>query len=234
MTNYKETLNNLIENGATVEEIKNKIDEINKKIYEATCKEIALNEKPLIALYEKNSCNIFSFNENTRILDDNRERKIKAKDIEKAYRLTKSQATSPKNGKPLPNNDVTIFTDFKVNCALHSFIKKCNNEITKEVYTFDKKLYNDKVVKLDFSNIMESKTALDTAINNILKIVEIDATYKKKYNDGLKHFATSQKVNSKGVTISDRSIYDLMDYIIDCCKDKVTVKLSYMQEIKKK
>lgn len=234
MNNYKSTLNALMENGATIDEIKNKIDLINKEIYDKTCQEIASTEKPLVALYEKNSCNVFSFNESTRILSDERGKKIKAKDVEKFYRLKKSITTSAKNGNPLPNNDVTIFTDFKVICALHSFIKKCNNEITKEVYTFDKKLYNDKVVQLDFSNIMESKTALDTAINNILKVVEINATYKKKYNDGLKHFATNQKVNAKGVTISDRNIYDLMDYIIDCCKDKVTVKLSYMQEIKTK
>ena len=105
-----------------------------------------------------------------------------------------------------------IFGDFKITCALHSFIKKCNNEVTKEVYTFDKKLYTDKVINLDFSAIMDSKTALDKAINNIIALVGIQATYKKKYNDGLKHFATKQRINGKGITMSDTSIYDLMDY----------------------
>lgn len=233
MNNLKNQLETLIENGADIEKINASIETANKTIYNNTCLEIAKSEKPMETLYTNNSCTVFSFNENTRILNE-REKKIKSKDIEKEYRLVKSKENSAKNGKPLPNKDVTIFGDFKVTCALHSFIKKCNNELTKEVYTFDKKVYTDKVVTLDFSNIMDSKTALDTAINNVLKLVGISATYKKKYNDGLKHFATSQKVNAKGVTMSDRSIYDLMDYIIDCCKDKVTVKLSYMQEKKTK
>lgn len=232
MTNYKSNLENLIEKGETVEVIKNKIDEVNKAIYTEHCKKIAYAEKPFVLLYELNTCTVFGFNENTRTLTE-KDKRVKANDIEKCYRLIHSKATN-KNGKALPNNDITIFGDFKITCALHSFIKKCNNTVTKEVYTFDKKVYTDKVVQLDFSHIMDSKTALDKAINNILVLVGITATYKKKYNDSLIHFATSQKVNAKGVTISDTSIYDLMDYIINCCKDNVTVKLSYMQEIKKK
>ena len=233
MTNYKTNLENLIENGATVEEIAKAIEEANKAIYADFCKVIAYTEKPFSALYENNLCTIFSFNEKTRVLAE-RDKKVKAKDIEKVYRLAHSQTTNPKNGKQMPNNDVTIFGDFKVICALHSFIKKCNNQVTKEVYTFDKKVYTDKVVNLDFSAIMDSKTALDKAINNILELVGISATYKKKYNDSLIHFATKQRVNGKGITISDTSVYELMDYIIDCCKDRVTVKLSYMAEVKKK
>lgn len=233
MTNYKANIENLIENGTTTEKIKEEIDKANKALYTEHCKAVAYTEKPFTALYDDNLCTIFRFNENTRVLTEV-EKKVKSSDIEKAYRLRMSKATNAKNGKPLPNNDVTIFGDFKMNCALHSFIKKCNKEVTKEVYTFDKKTYTDKVVNLDFSDIMDSKTALDKAINNIVALVGITATYKKKYNEGLIHFATSQKVNGKGITTSDRSIYDLMDYIIDCCKDRVTVKLSYMQEVKKK
>jgi hypothetical protein len=232
MKNYKETLEKLIEGGATVEQIKAKINEVNKAVYTEHCKSIALDKKPLETLYKDNFCEVYGLDEKNRILVT-REKKAKAIDVEKHYRLVNSKATNA-TGKALPNNDITIFVDFKVNCALHSFIKKCNNEITKEVYTFDKKVYTDKVVTLDFSNIMDSKTALDKAINNILVLVGIDATYKKKYNDSLKHFATNQRVNAKGITISDRTIYDLMDYIIDCCKDRVTVKLSYMQEKKDK
>lgn len=232
MTNYKTTLENLIENGATIEKIQEEVKKVNDTLYIEHCKSIAYSEKPMLSLFDNNTCTIFTFNEKTRVLND-KEKKVKANDIERHFRLIHSKDTN-KNGKPLPNNDITIFGDFKVTCALHSFIKKCNNQITKEVYTFDKKLYTDKIVQLDFSHIMDSKTALDKAINNILVIVGIDATYKKKYNDGLMHFATSQRVNAKGITIKDTSIYNLMDYIIDCCKDKVTVKLSYMQEIKKK
>ena len=80
---------------------------------------------------------------------------------------------------------------------------------------------------------MNSETALDRAINNILKLLNISATYKRKYNDNLKHFGTKQKVNAKGTTISDSSVYETMDYIIDCCKDRVTVKFSYMKKNKK-
>jgi hypothetical protein len=232
MTNYKTNLQNLIENGATVEEIKKEVEKVNKAIYAEACKNLAYSENPFVTLYDANSCVIFGFNENTRVLSE-REKKIKSSDVEKAFRLAKSKATN-KDGKALPNNDITIFGDFKITCALHSFIKKCNNEVTKEVYTFDKKLYTDKVINLDFSSIMDSKTALDKAINNIITLVGIQATYKKKYNDSLKHFATKQRINGKGITISDTSIYDLMDYIIDCCKDKVTVKLSYMQKVKTK
>ena len=233
MNNYKTNIENLIENGATVEKINEEIEKANKALYAESCKSIAYEEKPLTALYESNLCTVYRFNEKTRILTEV-DKKVKSSDIEKAYRLRMSKATSTKNGKPLPNNDVTIFDDFKITCALHSFIKKCNNQVTKEVYTFDKKQFSDKVKVLDFSDIMDSKTALDKAINTIISLVGITATYKKKYNDGLIHFATSQKVNAKGVTMSDRSIYDLMDYIIDCCKDRVTVKLSYMQEKKQK
>lgn len=232
MTEFRKNLENLIENGATIEEITKALESTNKAIYADTCKLIALSDKPFSALYEKNTCTLFGFNEKTRVITE-REKKVKANDIEKAYRLINSNSTN-KNGKALPNNDITIFGDFKLTCALHSFIKKCNNQITKEVYTFDKKVYTDKIVNLDFSAIMDSKTALDKAINNILELVSISATYKKKYNDSLIHFATKQKINGKGVTISDTSVYDLMDYIIDCCKDRVTVKLSYMTEIKKK
>ncbi len=233
MTNYKTNLENLIENGATVDEIATAIDNANKAIYTESVKAIACTEKPFESLYTNNTCVIYGFNEKTRILGE-RDKKVKAKDVEKAYRLIHSKANNTKNGKPLPNNDVTIFGDFKLICALHSFIKKCNHQITKEVYTFDKKVYTDKVVNLDFSAIMDSKTALDKAMNNIIGLVGISATYKKKYNDSLIHFATKQKVNGKGITISDTSVYDLMDYIIDCCKDRVAVKLSYMTEIKKK
>lgn len=232
MTNIKTNLENLIENGATIEEIAKALANANKAIYIEHCKLIALSDKPFSALYEKNTCTLFGFNEKTRVITE-RTKKVKANDIEKEYRLINSNSTN-KNGKAIPNNNVTIFGDFKLTCALHSFIKKCNNQVTKEVYTFDKKVYTDKIVNLDFSAIMDSKTALDKAINNILELVSISATYKKKYNDSLIHFATKQKVNGKGVTISDTSVYDLMDYIIDCCKDRVTVKLSYMTEIKKK
>ena len=232
MTNYKTNLENLIEKGESIEKIKSEIDLINKAIYNENCKKIAYSEKPFVTLFANNTCTVFGFNENTRVLSE-KEKAIKSSDVEKSYRLIHSKATN-KNGKALPNNDITIFGDFKITCALHSFIKKCNNEITKEVYTFDKKVYTDKIVSLDFSHIMDSKTALDKAINNVLVLVGIQATYKKKYNDSLVHFATSQKVNAKGITISDTTIYNLMDYIINCCKDKVTVKLSYMTEIKKK
>lgn len=232
MNNYKEILNNLIESGATAEKINNEKDRLNKAIYTEHCKNIALTEKPFITLYEQNSCIIFAFNEKTRELTE-REKKVKSSDVEKHYRIVHSKSKNA-SGKALPNNDITIFTDFKVICALHSFIKKCNGELTKEIYTFDKKQFHDKIITLDFSNIMDSKTAFDKAINNIISLVGINATYKKKYNDALKHFATNQKVSAKGVTISDRSIYDLMDYIIECCQDKVTVKLSYMAETKKK
>lgn len=232
MSNYKVNIENLIENGSAIEVIKTEIDKANKALYEEKCKTLAYAEKPLLSLYEDNSCVAFRFNENTRILTEV-ERKIKASAVEKIYRLRMSTATN-KNGKPLPNNDITIFGDFKITCALHSFIKKCNNQVTKEVYTFDKKEYTDKTKVLDFSSIMDSKTALDKAVNTIVSLVGITATYKKKYNDGLIHFATSQKINAKGITMSDKSIYDLMDYIIDCCKDKVTVNFSYMQKIAKK
>lgn len=232
MTNYQEKLQNLIEKGATVEEIAKAIDTVNKEIYANVCKDIAYNDKPFNALYANDVCTIYGLNEKTRVLTEKYKR-VKSADVEKAYKLIHSKETN-KYGKPLPNNDVTIFGDFKLVCALHSFIKKCNKEITKEVYTFDKKLYVDKVVSLDFSNIMDSKTALDKAINNIVLLVGIDATYKKKYNDSLAHFATKQRVNAKGVIISDASVYELMDYIIDCCKDRLTVKLSYMKEKKTK
>ena len=232
MTEFRTNLENLIENGAKIEDIEKAIDKANKEIYSEQCKKIALAENPFKALFEENLCTLYGFNEKTRVLTE-REKKVKSNDIEKNFRLLHSKETN-KNGKAMPNNDITIFGDFKLICALHSFIKKCNNQVTKEVYTFDKKVYTDKVVNLDFSAIMDSKTALDTAINNILALVSISATYKKKYNDGLIHFATKQKLNGKGVTISDTSVYELMDYIIDCCKDRVTVKLSYMAEIKKK
>lgn len=232
MTNYKTNLQNLIESGATVEQINDEFTKVNKLIYDEKCNEIAITEKPFNTLYNDNSCTVYRFNAKERTLKEG-EKKIKSNDVEKAFRMIKSNSTN-KNGKALPNNDVTIFGDFKITCALHSFIKKCNNEVSKEVYTFDNSKYYDKVTKLDFTDIMTSKTALDKAINNILSLVSISATYKKKYNDVLIHFATKQKNNAKGITITDTSVYDLMDYIIDCCKDKVTVKLSYMQEVKKK
>lgn len=232
MTNYKEQLNNLIENGATVEQITEALEKANKAIYTEHCDFVSSAEKPFTTLFDKNTCTIYGFNVNKRELTE-KEKKVKSYDIEKKYRFLHSKATN-KNGKTLPNNDITIFGDFKLICALHSFIKKCNNQVTKEVYTFNKKAYFDKVVNLDFSAIMDSKTALDKAVNNILTLVNISATYKKKYNDGLIHFATKQRINGNGITMSDTSVYDLMDYIIDCCKDRVTVKLSYMQEVKKK
>lgn len=234
MTNYKENLQKLIEDGATIEKIKEEVKKVNDELYQAHCKKLAFTDNVFGAIYEDNACAIFGFNEKDRILSDDKLKKVKSSDVEKAFRLRHSKANSTSNGNPLPNNDVTIFGDFKVTCALHSFIKKCNNQVTKEVYTFDKKVYTDKIVQLDFSHIMDSKTALDKAINNVLSLVGISGTYKKKYNDALMHFATKQVLNSKGITIKDTSIYALMDYIIDCCKDKVTVKLSYMQEIKKK
>lgn len=233
MENYKANLANLIENGATVENIEKEVEKVNKAIYADTCIKIASSEKPFVTLFDNNTCTIYGFNAKTRVISE-RDKKVKANDVEKAYRLINSKATNTKNGKPLPNNDVTIFGDFKLISALHSFIKKCNNEVTKEVYTFDKKVYVDKVVNLDFSAIMDSKTALDKAINNIVSLVGISATYKKKYNDSLKHFATKQRINGKGITMSDASVYEIMDYIIDCCKDRVTVKLSYMAEKKQK
>lgn len=232
MTNYKTNLQALIENGETIEKINKAKDEANKAIYTETCKKLAYAENPLVALYAENSCTVFRFNEKTRVLTE-AEKKVKSYDVEKAFRIAKSKATD-KNGKALANNDVTIFNDFKIVCALQSFIKKCNDDVTKEIYTFDKSKYTEKDLKLDFSSIMTSETALDKAINNVLKLVNISGTYKKKYNDGLRHFATSQKVNSKGITISDTSVYALMDYIMDCCKDRVAVKFSYMQEIKKR
>lgn len=232
MTNYRTTIENLIEKGVKVDEIKNEVNKVNEILYKEHCLTLAKSDNIFNAIYENNSCTIFRFNEKERTIKEV-DKKVKSADVEKAFRLEKSKATN-KNGKALPNNDVTIFGDFKVICALHSFIKKCNNEVTKEVYTFDKKKFHDNVTVLDFSHIMDSKTALDNAINNVLKVVGVSATYKKKYNDGLKHFATKQKLNAKGVTITDTSVYDLMDYIIDCCKDRVTVKLSYIKEVKQK
>ena len=128
MTNYKETLQNLIENGATVEKIQEEVKKVNDTLYLNHCKSIASDSKPFASLYEKNTCTIFSFNENTRILND-KEKIVKSIDIEKQYRLINSKANNAKNGKPLPNNDITIFGDFKLTCALHSFIKKCNKNI---------------------------------------------------------------------------------------------------------
>lgn len=232
MTNYKTILENLIENGETVEKIQEQLENINKAIYTEHCKKIAIAENPFSELYNNDICTIYGFNPKTRILTE-KEKRVKSNDIEKSFRLLKSEATN-KNGKPMVNNNVTIFGDFKIISALQSFIKKCNNEVTKEIYTFDKKTHNDTTLQLDFSNIMNSETALDKAINNILKLVNISATYKKKYNDLLKHFETKQKINAKGITISDSSIYETMDYIIDCCKDRITVKLSYVKEKKNK
>ena len=234
MLEYKSKIEKLIEDGATVEKIQEEVKKANQDFYKAHCKNLAYTDNVFSAIYENNTINILSFNEKTRILDNNRVKKVKSSDVETEYRLRHSKATNPKNGNPLANNDVTIFGDFKLHCALHSFIKKCNNQVTKEVYTFDKKLFVDKTKVLDFSDIMDSKTALDKAINTIVSLVGINATYKKKYNDVLIHFATKQVVNGKGITIKDTSIYALIDYIIECCQDRVTVKLSYMQEKKQK
>ena len=56
-TNYKTSVQNLIEKGATVEQINNKIKEFNQEIYNEHCKTLAKKDNVFQAIFNNDIVN---------------------------------------------------------------------------------------------------------------------------------------------------------------------------------